>query len=380
MTVTLRGSSWKHVRGHDPLVAASAAFPRDRGVDVEWIPRTLTEFGVMDIGELARRFDLVVIDHPHVGTVAQLGSLVPLDTVLPGHVLDELGASSPGRSHQSYEIDGHQWALAIDAACQVSAYRPGTERCTTWRAVVSAAERGDVLWPLNPVDAQASLLTVYAQSGHGAGAVSDDFLDVDGVVDAFEMIGEVRRHLDRRCLGMNAIDVLDELTEPGTRENYCPLVFGYTNYSRHGFRPGLLRFGDVPRSSEGGRGRALLGGVGLGVSASSAHVDEAVRMAAWIADATVQSTVYVEAGGQPAHGQAWSDPHADAVAGGFFSDVRTAMDESWMRPRFGGYVRWQNESMEMIHEVVRGEAAARPAAVELNRLARRLFAEAGPQA
>ena len=78
MAVRLRGSSWAHVRGHEPLVEASAAYARAHDVEIEWVPRTLTEFGVLDIGDLARQFDLVVIDHPHVGTVAASRTLVPL--------------------------------------------------------------------------------------------------------------------------------------------------------------------------------------------------------------------------------------------------------------------------------------------------------------
>lgn len=369
MTVRLRGSSWAHVRGHEPLVAASAAYARDHDVSIEWTPRTLTEFGVLDIGDLAHRFDLVVIDHPHVGTVAESGSLAPLDSLLPASTITPLGAGSPGRSHQSYQYDGHQWAFAIDAACQVSAAREGVATAVTWGDVATAARRGDVLWPLNPVDAQASFLTISAQLGAPVGS-GDEFVDSAGGIAAFELLHSISRHLDPRCFEMNAIDVLDALSAAQSREIYCPLVFGYTNYSRQGFKERILRFGDIPRGANGNDGGALLGGVGLGVSARSEHATEAAAFAAWVAGEDVQSSLYVDAGGQPAHARAWSDPHADAVAGGFFSHVRQTMDRSWMRPRFGGYVLWQNASMNLIHDALRGGTDFHVAVAELNRVAR----------
>lgn len=369
MTVRLRGSSWAHVRGHEPLVAASAAYARDHDVSIEWIPRTLTEFGVLDIGDLASRFDLVVIDHPHVGTVAESGSLAPLDSLLPADIITPLGVDSPGRSHQSYHYDGHQWAFAIDAACQVSAAREGTADAATWDDVAAAARRGDVLWPMNPVDAQASFLTISAQLGSPVGG-GEEFVDAAGGVATLELLHSISRHLSPRCFEMNAIDVLDALSASQSQEKYCPLVFGYTNYSRQGFKEEILRFGDIPRGADGNGGGALLGGVGLGVSAKGDHAAAAAEFAAWVASGDVQSSLYVEAGGQPAHARAWSDPHADAVAGGFFSHVRQTMDRSWMRPRFGGYVRWQNASMSVIHDALRAGTDFDVAVAELNRIAR----------
>ncbi len=370
MAVRLRGSSWAHVRGHEPLVEASAAYARAHDVEIEWVPRTLTEFGVLDIGDLARQFDLVVIDHPHVGTVAASRTLVPLEEVLPKDALEDLDADSPGRSEQSYRYDGHQWALAIDAACQVSARRAGSSLPTAWADVADAARDGVVLWPLNPVDSQASFLTVCAQLGSPVGGASGDFVDPSAGVAAFELMASVARHLEPRCFDMNAIDVLGSLSAADSRELYCPLVFGYTNYSRPGFAPERLEFGDIPQRSPEFRGGALLGGVGLGVSALRDHIDEAAAFALWVAGADVQSSIYVEAGGQPAHGKAWSDPHADEVAGGFFSNVRGTMDRSWMRPRVNGYVQWQNASMGIVHETLCQGSGFAAAVQELNRVAR----------
>jgi multiple sugar transport system substrate-binding protein len=49
--------------------------------------------------------------------------LLPLDELLPAAFLDNQARHSVGQSHASYHYDGHQWALAIDAAAPVSSWR-----------------------------------------------------------------------------------------------------------------------------------------------------------------------------------------------------------------------------------------------------------------
>ena len=263
MRLQLKGSSWAHTRGHDPLVAACAEYERSTGIAVEWVARTLTEFGVLDVGTLAREFDLVVIDHPHIGGIAAEHSLIALDEVLGADVVDALGEGSPGRSHQSYALDGRQWAVAIDAACQVSVHRHDADGSAprSWSDVERLAREGAVLWPLNPVDSQASFLTFAAQLGSPIDGTTTDFVPVDVGLEVFERMHSIARHLDRACFDMNAIDVLESLSAPESEAWYCPLVFGYTNYARRGYRPSLLRFGDIPLGNDGEPSGALLGGV-----------------------------------------------------------------------------------------------------------------------
>ena len=55
---------------------------------------------------------------------ARSGHLMPFDGMGRDDDLATLAAQSVGASHPSYEFDGRQWALAIDAATPVAAYRP----------------------------------------------------------------------------------------------------------------------------------------------------------------------------------------------------------------------------------------------------------------
>jgi multiple sugar transport system substrate-binding protein len=371
----LHGSSWGHARGHDPLVAAAARFADERGVAVSWTPRTLTQFGVMDVGELADAFDLVVIDHPHVGGVAASGSLVPLDQVLGADRIAPLGVRSPGGSHASYAYDGHQWALAIDAACEVAAWRPDrvddAAAPSTWGDVAALASAGRVIWPLHPVDAQGSFLSIAAALGTPVDGSGQDFIDVAAGVAVLEAMHAVARHLDPRCFELNAIGALEALATEDADAAYCPLVFGYTNYARAGFRPQRLCFGDIVTigaAADGPRG-ALLGGVGLGVSARSSNVAAAAEFALWVAGAEVQRTTFYAGGGQPAHVAAWDDATLDAQAGGFFSGTRTTLERAWIRPRMPGFVAWQNASLPIVHEALRSGTGFDRAVERLNALA-----------
>ena len=72
--LSLRGMTWDHARGYDPMVATSAAYAAAHpGVTITWEKRSLQAFADRPIGEMAETYDLMVIDHPHVGEVARAG-------------------------------------------------------------------------------------------------------------------------------------------------------------------------------------------------------------------------------------------------------------------------------------------------------------------
>ena len=67
MMITLRGITWDHPRGYAPLAASVAPYAQAHSVRVEWERRSLKDFGDAPLPELARDYDLLIIDHPHVG-------------------------------------------------------------------------------------------------------------------------------------------------------------------------------------------------------------------------------------------------------------------------------------------------------------------------
>ena len=269
--IVLRGSSWDHPRGQAPMLATASEYERNSGgtVQIEWTPRSLKAFGSASIDDLARDYDLILVDHPHIGSTGRSRAVLPLDEFLEASALDQLAQRSPGRSHQSYAYGGHQWALAVDAACQVAAWRPDliTDSPRTWPEVFELASSGRVLWPLCEVDAVASFFSLAALNGGPCGTVRDVVVDRAVGLGALQTMRRVAQQSDRRCLRMNPIDVLEAMSRSDTFV-YSPLLFGYVNYSRLDTHGAQIVFGNVPIALEGPAG-ALLGGVGIAVSASS---------------------------------------------------------------------------------------------------------------
>jgi multiple sugar transport system substrate-binding protein len=331
------------------MLATASAYEDTHDVAIEWVPRSLKDFGMMSVQELAADFDLIVIDHPHVGVMAEAGCVVPIDELAPPGSLDALGASSPGRSHDSYRWRGHQWALAIDAACQTSAWRPDLlpEPPRTVAEVVELSRSGRVLWPLCDVDSAASFMSLAAAAGAPCGRASDRFADRDVGRFALETMRAVAQASEPRCLQMNPIDVLEAMARTDDFV-YSPLIFCYASYSRRDHEGARVAFGDNPTISpaEAPRG-SLLGGAGLAISASRPHAAAALDYALYVADPQTQRGLYFSAGGQPAHHAAWVDPTVDHESGGFFSGVTPTITGSWTRPRGPGFAAFQNAMIEL---------------------------------
>jgi len=118
---TLRGMTWKHDRGLAPLLATAKHFCETHPhLTIEWEARSLQEFGEGTVQVLADNYDLVIIDHPYMGQVAQEGCFLPLDQHFTEPQLRGLERDSVGASYRSYYFEGHQWALPVDAAAQIA--------------------------------------------------------------------------------------------------------------------------------------------------------------------------------------------------------------------------------------------------------------------
>lgn len=111
--------TWDHARGFDPMVATSEAYEKAHpGVSIRWEKRSLQAFADRPIEEMADRYDLMVIDHPHVGEVAGSGLLMAFDGVGRDADLATLATQSVGLSHASYNFGGRQRALQLERSGQ----------------------------------------------------------------------------------------------------------------------------------------------------------------------------------------------------------------------------------------------------------------------
>ncbi|MBU5442564.1 extracellular solute-binding protein [Paenibacillus sp. MSJ-34] len=378
--IALKGMTWDHERGYDPLLRTTERFAAHYpDVTIHWDRRSLKDFGDYPVDALAQEYDLLMIDHPHVGICSANGVLVPLDDWIPADYLADQSEGSVGPSHRSYQWGGRQWALAVDAAAQVSSYRPdllqGYKLPSTWtevRKLADALPSGRKIgWPLCPTDAMCSFLSLCANIG-GA-SFFDEAAGIPRTTGeaALAFLDGMLPLLHECSLASNPIQMYDRMSSTDEIA-YVPLAFGYTNYARASCAGRRLRFADIP-SMTGAPEQALLGGVGIAVSARSEHIPVAVRYAMFVASPEVQRTIYYEAGGQPGHAAAWTDERINGDCGDFFVATRRTMENSYMRPRHPAFPAYQEQAGVILHEALERSLAGRPLSesatlAELNRL------------
>jgi multiple sugar transport system substrate-binding protein len=358
--IELHGTTWDHPRGLRGCEATAAAYTAlHPDVRITWHVRTLQDFADASVENLADRFDLLIFDHPFIGHAARAGWLLPLDEHVEPEYLADQANNSVGRSHASYAYGGHQWALAADAACQVSAYRPDLlERLAarlpeTWDDVLDLARRARsleayVAVPLIPVDSLMCLYSLCANAGAPPGRSPDRFVERVAGRHALDYLAKLQRLSHPMSRRWNPPQVLEAMAT-GDEIVYCPLAFGYNNYARPGFRANLVRFADIPSSGRGPVG-AILGGAGVGVSSRTAHPEAACAYAAYMASGPVQRTNYVAGGGQPGHRSAWLDPEANRLTQDFFRDTLATIDGSYLRPRHPGYMAFQDHAFTVVFD------------------------------
>ena len=351
----LRGMTWNHDRGLKPMLATAAAFEqKNPQVRISWEARSLQDFADYPVDELAKRYDLIVLDHPHMGTAARDGCLVPLNKYLSPLTQVALQQESVGKSYQSYIFDGELWALPIDAAAQVAAYRPDLlERLKcpvprTWGDVIALARicPGTVSIPLMPTDALMAFFTLCANSGEEPFSYDPEIVVTNKTgLAALEMLKRLASYTNPESLSWNPIQMWESMATTDITA-YCPLGFGYSNYSRPGYRPNLLKFTDIPSGADGSPSGSILGGTGLGISSMSQHIDLAFEYAVWVAQAECQSTIYFSGGGQPANRVAWNSDFVNSQCNDFFRGTFQTLARAYLRPNWTGFIDFQNAGFE----------------------------------
>jgi multiple sugar transport system substrate-binding protein len=368
--ITLKGVTWKHDRGLAPMLATARRLSEEHpDVRIDWEVRSLHEFGDASVSLFAEQYDLIVLDHPFMGQVAQDRCLLPLDEHIARAALDTLESESVGISHQTYSYNRHQWALAIDAASQVAGYRAdlldrvGTRVPETWDEVFELAKirPGFVSVALFPLDSLMCLFTLCANAGHPP--FSEDsgrVVNHDAGEFALLRLKALAKISVEDALTMNPIAMWERMSTTDDIA-YCPLAFGYSNYARKGYRQYLLSFANIPSSGKAGCGGATLGGAGIAISTRCNDVKPAVQYATWVASADCQRTLYVQSGGQPGNRRAWTDPNANALTNGYFESILPTVESAFLRPRFAGFPEFQNRAFNVVWQFLKGDGS--PAAV-----------------
>jgi multiple sugar transport system substrate-binding protein len=378
--ISLRGMTWNHTRGVAPLRAASAEFATlHPDVEVSWQARSLAEFEETPVTELAQRFDLLAIDHPFIGTAYADRAFLPLCEYLSADLIAEQADGSVGRSHASYQWQGKQWALAMDAAAQVAAYRPDavTEVPRSWDDVRALASDTTIAIAANPTHLYSTLVSLCHDQAddrtpHLDGRPAwwgEDGPARDVLASACERLYELLDLADPRSLELDPIGLLDEMSAPTATPHICyvPYVFGYSTYSRAGERPYLVAFANAP-SSTGKPVGTILGGVGIAVSSRTAHPELAAEFAAFVVSPDFQRGTYAASGGQPGHRKAWLDAHVNATTASFYTQTLATLDAALVRPRVVGYPAFQQRAGELLHAAMRAREPVQQIADSLRAL------------
>ncbi len=327
--VTLTGMTWNHPRGHHSLVEASRVFAEETGIHITWEARSLQAFADESIHKLAGRYDLIVLDHPHVGQIAANDCLIPLQAP------ENMEETSMGGSSESYFYDGKCWAYAIDATCQMAVCRPDLEvpRPSHWEDFRAPhAPSYKAITPLKPVDAFDMWLTLAASRNAAVPHSPDTFIHEPVALEGLDILRTLYKLGPAEAVGWNPIQVLEILGESDDFA-YSPCLFGYVNYCRPGFKTHVLAYLDLPTFSGTPLRRSILGGTGLAVSAFSRHAEAAQSFARWVSSQAVQSGVYLQNEGQPANKKTWQAGRSDAVYAPFFDGAYETMATAWTRPR-----------------------------------------------
>jgi multiple sugar transport system substrate-binding protein len=354
--IQLRGITWNHSRGYLPMVATAQRFLElHPDVEIIWEKRSLQAFGDYPLQKLVDKFDLLIIDHPFVGYAASHDVLVRLEDFLSSDFLADQAANSVGKSHESYSYGGHQWALATDAATPVASYRPdllAQHDLTipkTWEEVLELARHNLVIVPAVATD---SLMNFYyfCVSQGAKMFVGESLVDEEMGVRGLEQLRELVTLCPKECLERNPIKTYEALSTGDYV--YCPFAYGYSNYARDGYAEHLLKFTNVVSLGEQ-PGQTTLGGTGLAIATHCKHKEVAAQYAQFVHEAKIQQTLYVENGGQPGHRSAWLSEEVNCRSSNFFSDTLPTLDNAYLRPRYDGYLHFQDTGGPVVHEYLK---------------------------
>ncbi|TXS42051.1 extracellular solute-binding protein [Streptomyces sp. OR43] len=363
--MTYTGLTWDHPRGHDALAAAA-------GDLVHWSVQPLEGFESHPVDELCARYDLVVLDHPHLGEAIASGCLRPLDDLFGREELDGWRAGSIGPTMRSYAMDGSQWALPLDAATQVSATRTDLagEPPTTWEEVLGLASRAPVALSLAGPHAFLTFASVAVALGEEPAADPGELISDTTGRAVLDLMAGIDARAPARTRTLNPIGLL-ELMAGTDRLAHCPLVYGYVTYADR------LSFTDAPAAGPGGRPGSTLGGTGLAVSSRCTPTSELLDHIRWLMSPSTQCGFLPRHSGQPSARAAWTDPAI--VAADFYRRTTATCEQAWVRPRHAGYIGFQRAGSAVVRDALAGETSHRAAVGRLRALYRasRTTKEAG---
>ena len=348
------GITWDHPRGYNALAAAAKRLDQaGKDISIHWHKHPLEGFESHPIEGLCERYDLVIMDHPHVGEAVRADCLVPLEELLPAATIAQIDKDTIGPSVESYLFEGRHWALPLDAATQVMAVRPDLFQATppnSWQQVLqTAVDDGSMLLSLAGPHAILTYFSLCVSQGEAADYTdrASLFSDKTGTA-ALEMLLELSRIAAPQSFEWNPIQILDAMSA-GNDFAWCPLIFGYVNYSDPKLKH-PIRFHNAPVWEGSSSRGSVLGGTGIAVSRRCEVTPALIDHIVWLMSDEAQSKLIPANRGQPSRRTAWEDEQVNVDWGNFYRQTAETMDQAYIRPRHDGYIRFQTEASQLLRE------------------------------
>jgi multiple sugar transport system substrate-binding protein len=351
----LKGITWNHTRGLLPMVATAQRFTElNPRIEISWEKRSLQEFADASIEDLAKRFDLLVIDHPWTGFGAQTNAILPLSDYLSADYIKDQEINTVGRSYESYVFSNKLWALPIDAATPVAAARldilekHSFKVPETYNELLALAKKGLVAFAGIPVDVLMSFYMYCCSLGEAPFQFQEKVISMETGTKALQLFRELAQLIDPANFNRNPIQVYEAMVN-SDEIAYCPFAYGYSNYSRIGYSQNLLHFYDLVRLNDQPM-ISSLGGTGLAISSFSQHIPEALKYAEFTASSQVQQNIFADNGGQPGHLQAWKSDRINQLTHHYFKNTLPALQRAFLRPRYSGHMYFQDHAGDVVRD------------------------------
>lgn len=359
-SVRLRGMTWDHRRAIDPLTHTLPLFRERRpDIEIEWSARPLAGFEFTSVDALAKDYDLIILDHPFMGAISASGSLTPLDEITG--LADDLFV---GPSLATYRMKGSLWALPVDAACQVAVSRPDlmqaldAEPPRNWSELVALGAKASrksqqLAIGLSGVHSLMTFFTLMANLGTPCATTqAEPFADRPTARGVLGLMRGLLEFCPPEVLGWNSIRLHDEMA---ARDDlvFCPAVYCYATYAEADQRR-PLRFHDLPGPN--GPSGSTIGGTGLAVSAKCKHREAALDYVRFAAELSTQRA-FAEHHGQPARRELWLDESINLRFANCYRDTLATMEGCWIRPRYNGYLAFQEKAGDLIEAHLCGDLA-----------------------
>lgn len=355
------GLTWDHPRGYNALAAAASRLDIRDGFTLTWQKQPLEGFEAHPIADLCARYDLVVLDHPHVGEAVASKCLQPLESLFTADEIAALETDTIGPCLSSYKYEGQHWALPLDAATQVMAYRADLiddKLPVTWDEVVALSERVPVALSVAGPHAALSFQSIATALGEPP-AHRDPALFVSEATGmaVLDVMAQLASRSPSSVWALNPIGILGHMAQSKTVA-LCPLIYGYVNYASP-THPGMapIAFANAPRKAPGGRPGSTLGGTGIGISTRCKPSPELLNHLQWLLSEGAQSVFIPSHDGQPSRRSSWHNVAVNERWNNFYEHTAETLEKAYVRPRFNGAIAFQTRCSQLIRD---GLAERRP--------------------